>query len=116
MCTPCGKREEQVCNVLEFVRGKNLVFGPRKGKMFLQCVEVCGSILEDGTRTPARGEMAALQLWERPKSITQLRALVGCCNYYHEFLPLYTTYSGPMTEVLKVGKVEGNNGPQAKYK
>ena len=92
------------------------MFGHRKGKMFLQSVEVCGSIFEDGTRRPARGKMAALQLWERPKSITQLHAFLGCCNYYHEFLPLYTTYSRPITEVLKVRKVEGNKGPQVKYK
>ena len=90
--------------------------GTKKGKMFLQSVEFCGSILEDGTRRPALGKMAALQLWERPKTITQLRAFLGCCNYYHEFFPLYAKYSGPLTELLKVGKVEGERGSQVKIK
>ena len=49
---------------------------------------------------------AALQLWERPKTITQLRAFLGCCNYYQEFLPLYAKYSGPLTELLKVCKLK----------
>ena len=49
--------------------------------------------------------MGALQLWERPESITQLCAFLGCCNYYHLFLPLHAKYSGPLTELLKVGKV-----------
>ena len=84
--------------------------------MFPQGVEFCGSILEDGTRRPAPGKMAALQLWKRPKTITQLRAFLGCCNYYHEFLPLYAKYSGPLTELLKVGKVEGKKGSQIKLK
>ena len=75
--------------------------------MFLQSVEFCGSVLEDGTRRTAPGKMAALQLWERPKTITQLRAFLGCCNYYHEFLPLYAKFSGPLTELLNVGKIEG---------
>ena len=96
IATPLGKtfdeclklHEEQVRKVLEVLRQEKLVCGPKKGKIFLQSVEFCGSVLEDGTRRPAPGKMAALQLWERPKTITQLRAFLGCCNYYHEFLPL----------------------------
>ena len=57
-----------------------------------------------------------MQLWERPKTITQLRAFLGCCNYYHEFVPLYAKYSGPLTELLKVGKIEGRKGSQVKVK
>ena len=54
--------------------------------------------------------------WERPKTITQLRAFLGCYNYYHGFLPLYAKYSRPLTELLKVGKVEGKKGSQVKLK
>ena len=108
--------EEQVRKVLEVLRQKKLVCGPKKGKMFLQSVEFYGSVLEDGTGRPAPGKMAALQLWERPKTITQLRAFLGCCNYYHEFLPLYAEFSGPLTELLKVGKIEGKKGSQVKLK
>ena len=74
--------EEQVCKVLKVPPQEKLVWGPEKGKMFLQSVEFCGSILEEGRRRPAPGKMAALQLWERPKTITQLRAFLGCCNYF----------------------------------
>ena len=84
--------------------------------MLLQSVEFRGSVLEDGTRRPAPGEMAALQLWERPKTITQLRGFLGCCNYYHEFPPLYAKFCGPLTELLKVGKIEGKKGSQVELK
>ena len=124
IATPLGKNfeeclklhEEQVRNVLEVLRQEKLVCGPKKGKMFLQSVEFCGCVLEDGTRRPAPGKMAALQLWERPETITQLRAFLGCCNYYHEFLPLYAKFSGPLTELLKVGKIERKKGSQVKLK
>ena len=53
---------------------------------------------------------------KRPKTVTQLRAFLGCCNYYHEFLPLYAKYSGPLRGLLKVGKVEGKKGSQVKLK
>ena len=53
--------EEQVRKVLEVLRQERLVCGPKKGKMFLQGLEFCGSILEDGTRRPAPGKTAALK-------------------------------------------------------
>ena len=110
------KHEEQVRKVLEVLKQEKLVCALKKGKMFLQSVEFCGSILEDGTGRPAPGRMAALQLRERPKTITQLPAFVRCCNYYQEFLPLYAKYSGHLTELLRVGKVEGKKGSQVKLK
>ena len=124
IATPLGKNfdgclklhEQQVRKVLEVLRQEKLVCGFKKGKMFLQSVEFCGSVLEDETRRPAPGKMAALQRWERPKTITQLRAFLGCCNFYHEFLPLYANYSGPLTELLKVQKVEGKKGSQVNLK
>ena len=124
IATPLGKdsdeclkvHEEQVCKVLEVFRQEKLMCGPKKGKMILQSLKFCGSVLEDGTRRPSPGSVAVLQLWERPKTITQLRAFVGCCNHYHELLPLYAKYSGPLAELLKVGKVEGKKGSQVKLK
>ena len=58
IATPLGKNfdeclklhEEQVRKVLEVLRQEKLVCGPKKGKMFLQSVEFCVSVLEDGTR------------------------------------------------------------------
>ena len=49
-------------------------------------------------------------------SYSQLRAFLGCCNSYHEFLPLYAKLSCRMTELLKVGKIEGKKGSQVTLK
>ena len=108
------KHKEQVRNVIEVLRQEKLVCGPKKGKMFIPSVEFRRCILVDGTRRPAPEKMASLQLWEMPKTITQLCVFPGCCNYYNEFLPLYAKYSGPLTELLKVGKVEEKKGSQVK--
>ena len=108
--------KEQVSKVLEVLRQEKLLCGPKKGKMLLQSVEFVSSVLEMGTRRPAPGNMAALQLWQRLETITQLGAFLGCCNYYREFLPLYAKYSGPLTELLKAGKVEGRKGSEVKLK
>ena len=58
IATPLGKsfdeclklHEAQVRKVLDVLRQEKVVCGPKKGKMFLQIVEFCGSILVDGTR------------------------------------------------------------------
>ena len=73
IATPLGKNfdeclklhEEQVRKVLQVLQQEKLVCAPKKGKIFLQSVEFCGSILGDGTRRPAPGKMAALQVWEK---------------------------------------------------
>ena len=108
------KHEEQVRKVLDVLRQEKLVYGPNKGKMFFQSVESCGPILENGTGGPAPGKMTALQLWGRPKTITQLRAFLGCCNSSHAFLLLYAKYCRSLTELLQVGKVEEKKGSQVK--
>ena len=110
------KHKEHVPEVLEVLQQEKLLCGPNKGKMFLQIVELCGPLSEDGTLRYAPDKMAALQLWERPKTIPQLPAFLGCCKCYNQLVPLYAKYSGPLTELLKFGKVEGKKGPQVKLK
>ena len=108
--------EQQVRAVLDILRANKLVCGPKKGKMFLESVEFCGSVLRDGTRTPSPGKMAVLQIWEQPKTIFQLRGFLGCCNYYHESTPLYAKYAGPLKELLKVPRDQGRKGSKVQVK
>ena len=88
----------------------------RDVEMFFESVEFYASVLEDGTRRQAPGKVAPLQLWERPKTITQLCAFLACCNYYHELLSLYAKYGGVLTDLVKIGNVKGSKGSHVKLK
>ena len=76
--------------------------------MFVGEVEFCGHILKEGQRFPSPGKLKALQKWELPKTLTELRGFLGFCNYYEEYVPEYAMKAWILMEKLKV------KGPDAK--
>ena len=88
----------------------------KEGKIFLKSVEFCGSLLENGTRRPSPGKLVAIQKWKRPETITELRGFLGCCNFYHTFVPNYAKFAAPLTELLKVGRDAGKAGSKVRVK
>ena len=53
-----------------------------KSHLFVPEVEWCGHILGKGVRRPSPGRLMAIEKWEVPKTITELRAFLGFTNYY----------------------------------
>ena len=45
--------------------------------------------------------MAAIEHWEKPKTVSELRAYLGFCNYYSGYIKMYAEYAAPMTTMLK---------------
>ena len=52
----------------------------------------------------------AVQEWEKPNTITGLRAFLGFANYYSGYVRDYGGIVSPMVELLKVGSLEGKEG------
>ena len=67
----------------------NIFVDPRKAKFFMEEVEFCGHVLRAGRRSPAPGKLRAIQKWEQPRSITQLRGFLGLTNYYSGYVKGY---------------------------
>ena len=76
----------------------------RKCHFFVREVEFCGFILGGGTRRPAPGKLMAIEKWERPTNITQLRSFLGFTNHYSSFVQGYADIVGPIQEKLKVAE------------
>ena len=108
--------EKQLNQVLDILDANQLICGPKKGKLFLKSVKFCGSLLENGTRRPSPGKLVAIQKWKRPETITELRGFLGCCNFYHTFVPNYAKFAAPLTELLKVGRDAGKAGSKVRVK
>ena len=102
--------EKQLNMVLDILEKNHLICGPKKGKLFLESVQFCGSLLQNGTRQPSPGRLLAIQKWKRPETISALRGLLGCCSFYHTFVKDYARYAAPLTELLKVGREAGRAG------
>ena len=52
---------------------------------------------------PMPGKQASLAHWERPKSITEMRAFLGFCNYYSAYVHMYAEHAAHQTRWLQVG-------------
>ena len=99
--------EKQLNMVLDILDKNQLICGPKKGKLFLESVKFCGSLLQNGTRQPSPGKLLAIQKWKHPETISALRGFLDCCNFYHTFVKDYARYAAPLTELLKVGREAG---------
>ena len=98
--------------VLQRLAEVKMVVSTKKLQMFMTQVEFCGHILMAGKRAPAPGKLLALQKWELPRVVTQLRGFLGLANYFSEYVPNYAALAGPLTSKLQLNKHEGKKGSQ----
>ena len=68
----------------------------------------------NGTRKPAPGKLRAIEKWELPSNITELRAFLGFTNYYSSYIGMYGDLVAPLQEKLKVPREIGKKGSKHK--
>ena len=100
--------------LLELLKEEKLVADINKCKMFVREVEFCGHILGRGVRRPAPGKLMAIEKWERPKNITEMRAFLGFTNYYSTYIKDYANVAAPLQDKLKVPRDVGKKGSRVK--
>ena len=103
-----NNHERDVRKALQLLADARLVVDPKKAQLFVREVEFCGHILREGQRFPAPGKLRALEKWELPRTLCELRGFLGFCNYYEEYVPQYVMKAWKLMEKLKV------KGPEAK--
>jgi hypothetical protein len=111
-----AKHEKDVRSVLETLALNKIYVDPRKVHLFMKEVEFCGHVLREGRRSPAPGKLRAIQKWEAPKTITQLRGFLGLTNYYSGYIKGYAGLAAPLMDLLKVNKAEGKKGSRTPVK
>jgi hypothetical protein len=62
---------------MELLKADKFVADPKKCKFFVKEVEFCGHVLGNGTRRPAPGKLMAIERWQLPRTISELRAFLG---------------------------------------
>jgi len=73
-------------------------------------------VLREGRRSPAPGKLLAIQKWEAPRTVTQLRGFLGLTNYYSGYVKGYAGLAAPLMDLLKVNKSDGKKGSQKHIK
>ena len=95
-----ANHDRDVRAVLDRLRRKELVASVSKNDFFVRSVEFCGHVLENGTRRPASGEMLALERWEYPDNVRELRGFLGLANSYSGYAQNYASIATPLIEML----------------
>ena len=73
-------------------------------------VVFAGHVVENGQRKPIPGKVAAIEHWGKPKTVSELPAYLGFCNYYSGYIKMYAEYAAPMTTMLKGNREETKKG------
>jgi len=102
--------------VLDLLKSWELVADLKKCFFFVPQVEFCGHIMGGGKRHPAPGTLSAIERWEPPKNISELRAYLGFTNYYGVYIQDYSKLVASLQEKLKVPHEIGKKGSKVPIK
>ena len=95
----CARRHElHLRRLLDKMACLRLVCDRKKCELFVKNVAFCGHILGGGERRPAPGRLCAIEKWERPQTITALRAFLGFTNYYSAYVKDYAFVAARLQE------------------
>jgi putative transposase len=99
---------------LNILQQQKIICKKEKCHFFCNEVEFCGSVLGYGKRCPAPGKLMAVQKWELPKTITEMRAFLGLTNQYEKYVPNYAQMVACLQDKLKVPRALGKKGSKHK--
>ena len=71
-----------------------------------------GHVVGNGQQKPIPGKVAAIENWEKLKTVSELRAYLGFCNYYSGYIKMYAEYAAPIMTMLKGNREETKKGFQ----
>ena len=78
--------------------------------MSVEQVEFAGHVVHYGVRPPTPWNIACLENWDKPCTVSELKALLGFANYYQELVRLYTHHVAPLYSMLQLSKSEARRG------
>ena len=105
-----AEHDRDLRRVLELAKREIFTIDPKKAELFVKTVKFCGHQLSGGTRRPDPGKLMAIEKWQRPHTITALRAFLGFTNYYSSYVKHYAKVVARLQDKLKVSKAEGKKG------
>ena len=104
--------ETDVTRVLELLVRHKLTGSSDKSTIAVSEVVFAGHVVGNGQQKPIPGKVAAIEYWEKPKTVSELQAYLGFCNYYSGYIKIYAEYAAPMTTMLKGNREETKKGSE----
>ena len=101
-----GTLEDHIRDVLEVLQrlaDSGLEASLEKCKFGYKELLFVGYVLGKGTLRPDLSKIRAVQDFPEPKNLSELRAFLGLCNFYHKFIPGYATIALPLYKLTRKG-------------
>ena len=102
--------ERDVTRVRDLLVWHKLTGSSGKATIAVSKVVFAGHIVGNGQRKPIPEKVAAIEHREKPKTVSELRAYLGFCNYYSGYIKMYVEYAAPVTAMLKCNQEETKKG------
>jgi len=98
------EHEEHLQTVLQILKDKQLYAKLTKCELWLEEVKFLGHVIsQEGVLVNPTKVEAFLQ-WEPPKTITEIRSLLGLASYYRRFIGRFFKIAMPLTQLTKKGQ------------
>lgn len=95
---------EHLQQVFQKLRDNELYVKREKCSFAQRQVHFLGHVISEGRLLMDDSKIRAIQNWEAPKKLTELRSFLGLTNYYRKFIKSYSAIATPLTNLLKKGQ------------
>lgn len=106
-----SKHFDILAKLSERIKAAGLTISVAKSRFCMKSLKYLGYIVsEDGVR-PDPDKIAPIENYPIPKSVKDVRRLLGLAGWYRRFIPDFATITAPITNMLKKGqpKIEWSN-------
>ena len=95
------EHEQHLKIVLQTLRDKKLYAKLKKCDFWLKEVSFLGHIVfDEGIRVDPT-KIEAVVNWKPPRTITEVRSLLGLAGYYRRFVKRFSVIASPLTKLLR---------------
>ncbi|KAL5556914.1 hypothetical protein UlMin_039150 [Ulmus minor] len=95
---------EHLKKVFEVLKQNELYVKKEKCSFAQDEVMFSGHRIKDGKLMMDNAKVKAIQEWEPPTKVPELRSFLGLVNYYRRFIKSYSARAAPLTDLLKKNK------------
>ena len=102
--------EREDPRVLDLLVRQKFTGSSDKATIAVSKVVFAGHVVGNRQRKPIPRKVAAIEHWEKPKTVSELRTYLGFCNYCWVYDKMYAEYAAPMTARLKGNREDTKEG------
>ncbi|XP_070045982.1 uncharacterized mitochondrial protein AtMg00860-like [Nicotiana tomentosiformis] len=95
---------EHLRKVFQVLRENELYIKREKCEFAQLKVHFLGHVISNDEMHMDEAKVRAIQEWEAPIKVTELRSFLGFVNYYSRFISGYSAKAAPLTKLLKKNK------------